>query len=85
MSKILKQAQEILQRKEEEHKGYGPPTTSMKRAAQIATIICGKEITAQDVCRIQMALKLSREANAHKDDNLVDLVAYASILNDLEQ
>lgn len=85
MSKILRQAETILQRKEKEHKGYGDPIQSMDRAAAIATLICGKEITAQDVCKIQISLKLSRETNSHKEDNLIDLVAYASILDDLSE
>lgn len=75
----------ILQRKDKEHRGYGNPVESMKRAADIATSICGKPITAQDVVKVMMSVKLSREANAHKEDNLIDLAAYASILNDLEK
>lgn len=85
MSKILEEAEAILDRMKKSHISYGPPAESVKRAAIIATQFCKKEITPQDVVKIQMALKISREANAHKDDNLIDLVAYASILNDLEQ
>lgn len=84
-SSIIEKALQIKLRKGKSHSNYGPPVTSMKRAAQIATLICGKEITAQDVCKIQIALKLSREAHSHKEDNLVDLVGYASILNDISE
>lgn len=85
MSKIIKEATKILDRIDKAHASYGPPKKSMENAAVIASILCGKEITSQDVVKIQMALKLSRESNAHKEDNLIDLVAYVSILNDLQK
>lgn len=83
MSKIIKEAQEILDRIDKSHASYGPPKKSMQDAAAIASILCGKTLSAKDIVKVQMALKLSREANSHKEDNLIDLVAYTSILNDL--
>jgi uncharacterized protein DUF6378 len=81
---ILEKANEIVYSQTENQKRqYGSIQESFSRTAEIATILCGKEITPKDVARIQISLKLSRETNAHKEDNLVDLCGYASILNDL--
>jgi len=85
MKNILEEAAKIVyERSEEKTRQYGPPRESFERAAKISTVITGKTITATDVIKIQMALKLSRETHAHKEDNLLDLVAYTSILNDIE-
>lgn len=82
---ILDKASNIVYRRSEEKtRQYGSPSASFERAAKIASVICDKEITPQDVLKVQMSLKLARETHAHKEDNLLDLVAYTSILNDTE-
>lgn len=79
---ILKQADEIVNvRSEEKIRQYGDFDESMKNAAKIASILCKKKITKKDVYHVMMALKLSREGHKHKEDNLLDLVAYAGALN----
>ena len=40
-----------------------------------------KEITIEDAYNVLIALKLSRESNKHKEDNLLDAVAYLGSLN----
>jgi len=85
MSDILKRAGEIVySRSEEKERQYGPISESFTRTAKIASQMTGKELTAQDIVKIQMSLKMSRQANKHKEDNLLDLVCYAAILNELE-
>ena len=39
---------------------YGEPDQDFKRAAAIASVATGKEITAADIALIQIAVKLSR-------------------------
>lgn len=74
---ILQEAQEIVyERKQEKERQYGPFEESMKRTAKVASILCGKEITAKDVYKILISLKMAREGYAHKKDNLLDAVAY---------
>lgn len=63
---------------------YGPPTISFAQIATIATIFCCKDITATDIGRILLSVKIVREANQHKRDNLVDICGYADLLNQLE-
>jgi hypothetical protein len=83
-SKILDKARNIVYGQEHKERRYGTPGESFGRIAAIATILCGKEISPQDVAKVQIAQKLVRESYAHKEDNLIDLCGYASILNDLE-
>ena len=79
---ILEKANEIINlRSEEKARQYGPFIECNARAARIATELCGKEITTLDIYYFQVALKLAREAYAHKEDNLLDAVAYLGALN----
>lgn len=85
MSNILERANKIVnERSEEKERQYGPFEVSMKRAAAIYNLISPKEqqITTAGMYRAMIALKLSREAYAHKEDNLLDAVAYMGAMND---
>lgn len=82
---ILNKANEIVNmRSEEKERQYGPFSESMKRAADIYNSISpkGEAISTQGMYRAMIALKLSREAYCHKEDNLLDAVAYIGALND---
>lgn len=79
---ILKRADEIVNiRSEEKEREYGPFEEGMKKAADIASIMCNKEITTSDMYICMIALKLSRESYCHKEDNLLDACAYIGSLN----
>ena len=79
---ILKEADKIINKRgEEKQREYGPMSLCNSKAAQIATILCGKEITTEDIYNMQISLKLARESHSHKEDNLLDLVAYIGGLN----
>jgi hypothetical protein len=83
---ILKEADKIInERSEEKTRQYGPFSEGMERAAKIASGMTGKEFTAQDVFKILIALKLSRESYFHKEDNLLDCAAYIGALNNFEE
>lgn len=69
------------ERSEEKEREYGPFSLCNERAAKIASVLCDKEITTLDIYNFQIALKLAREAQAHKEDNLLDLAAYVGALN----
>ena len=77
---ILKKAEAIVNSKARD---YGDPVDNMNKIAKLATILTGKTLTDSDICKVQIALKLTREINKHKEDNLVDLVGYTEILNKL--
>ena len=80
---ILKQAYEIVsERKEEKERQYGPFSASMEKAAEIFNAISpGVKLQTEDMFRAMVALKLSREAYCHREDNLLDAVAYLGALN----
>lgn len=85
MINILKEADQIInERSEEKERMYGPFEEGMERAAMIASGATGKEITAKDMYMCMVALKLSRESYSHKEDNLLDAVAYIGSLNNYE-
>lgn len=79
---ILEEANKIINlRSEEKERMYGPFEEGMQRAALIASASTGKEITANDMYMCLIALKLSRQSYNHKEDNLLDAVAYIGALN----
>ena len=79
---ILKEADKIINsRSSQKTKDYGPFKDSMAKAAQVASIIIGKEITTEDFYKCMLALKISRLAYSSKEDTLLDAVAYISALN----
>lgn len=82
---ILEKANEIINlRSEEKERMYGPFEEGMERAAMIASGATGKNFTAKDIYMCLVALKLSRQSYNHKEDNLLDAVAYLGSLNNYE-
>ena len=74
---ILKRADEIIHnRSEEKERKYGPFSEGMERAAKICSGMTGKDISAHDMFCAMVALKMSRQSYNHKEDNLLDAVAY---------
>ena len=79
---ILKKANEIVNhRSEEKERMYGPFEESMDRAAKILSGMVGMDIDAIFMYKAIVAIKMSRESYNHKEDNLLDAVAYIGALN----
>lgn len=79
---ILEKANEIVNlRSEEKERMYGNFEQGMSKAARIATELTNKEITTSDMYMCMVALKLSRQSFNHKEDNLLDAIAYLGSLN----
>lgn len=79
---ILLEANSIVNdRKEEKERQYGPFEEGMERAAKILSGMTGIELDATFMYKAMIALKLSRESYNHKEDNLLDAVAYLGSLN----
>lgn len=79
---ILEKANEIVNlRSEEKERMYGPFNEGMERAAKILSGMIGKEIDAIFMYKAMIALKLSRESYNHKEDNLLDAIAYLGALD----
>jgi len=80
---ILKKANEIVnERLEEKERQYGDFFSCMEKTSRIATEMSNKNISTEDCYNVLIALKLSRESNCYKEDNLLDAVAYLGSLND---
>jgi hypothetical protein len=58
---------------------YGHPAEDMNRTAQMWSAVLGTKVTALQVALCMACVKISREMNAHKQDNLVDLAGYAEV------
>lgn len=79
---ILKQANKIVnERSEEKERMYGNFNDSMDKAAELFNSMTGLKLTAIEMFKALIALKLSRESFNHKEDNLLDAVAYIGALN----
>ena len=84
MSNILRRADQIVNhRSEEKERQYGPFAACMERAALIYNAMSPDHEQLSDLAmyRVLIALKLSREAYAHKEDNLLDAIAYMGAMN----
>ena len=79
---ILEKADEIVnQRSEEKNRQYGSFDESMDRMRDIFNAMTGLQLETKHMFQAMIALKLSREAHAHKEDNLLDAVAYMGAMN----
>jgi len=57
---------------------YGTPQENHGRTAAMWSAYLGVEVTAADVCALNILQKLSRERNRPKHDNRVDIAGYAA-------
>lgn len=80
---ILQEAERIING--ERQVDYADPVVNFKNIAECASLISGKELTASDCCNVLIAVKLMRERNSHKRDNLVDLCGYAEIFSRIKE
>lgn len=78
---ILEEASEVVSG--ERAVEYGDATTSFNNIAKGWSVIVGKEITGRQVALMMAWLKIVRENNNHKRDNLVDCAAYAYLASKL--
>lgn len=78
---ILQEANSIIfEKSEEKERQYGPINNSLGKAARVATELCNKEITTEDMYKCLIALKISRMAYNKKRDTYVDAAAYIGAL-----
>lgn len=83
---ILRRADQIVNhRAEEKLRQYGPFGKAMRTIATCFSALTGIKLKPKHINLIYMIAKLQREAHSHKEDNLLDLVAYAAQLNNQEE
>lgn len=66
-------------------KDYGHPIHDFTRTAKMWSAILGIEVTAKQMALCMCCVKISRECNAAKVDNLVDLAGYAETANMVQE
>lgn len=82
---ILTEAQSLVYGKR--NQDYGHPLDDFDRTAAMFTALLddllkpGVEITADRACLMMIAVKLSRQVNHKKRDNLTDIAGYAECTN----
>ena len=72
---VLQEADKITS--VDRNKDYGHPRADFTRTATLWSAFLGIEITPEQVPLMMILLKVSREANKHKLDNLIDICGYA--------
>lgn len=63
---------------------YGDMRRSFENIGKVWSVLLGIEVSAEKVALMMVGLKLVRENNKHKRDNLVDLIGYTALLGRLE-
>ena len=63
------------------NKDYGDCTIEFDRVAKMWSIIFENEVTPNQVALAMIALKITRQMNANKRDNWVDIAGYARVGN----
>jgi hypothetical protein len=81
---ILEKASEVLYVRNQKEIEYGPMIPCMEKTARIASELAGHKIPTEDIYHMMIAVKLARNSWTHKEDNLLDCVAYIASLNDYE-
>ena len=69
----------------ERGKEYGIPRESFNRIASLWSAYTGTNISAKDVALMLSLMKVSREKGQHKFDNIVDMINYIVLADNLEK
>jgi len=75
MENILEEAQRLVHGDRGED--YGHPLDDFTKTAKIWSAILGIEVTPEQVSLCMIGVKISRQVNKPKRDNLVDAAGYA--------
>lgn len=75
---VLEEADKLVSN--DRQKDYGHPFDDYTKVAKFASVIFGKEVTAEQCAMFMIGVKMSRQLNKHKRDNLVDMAGYVKVL-----
>lgn len=69
---------------EERAKSYGNSGVLARRVVSMFNTLRDQDLKPEDLFYLMLCLKLGRQSNAHKDDNIDDLCGYAKLLKEYE-
>ena len=75
---ILEEANRLIHK--DRNETYGHPLDDFTKTAGLWSVILSTEVTPEQVALCMVAVKISREMNAHKRDNLTDGAGYFGTL-----
>jgi len=64
----------------ERGESYWPVEENFKNIAAIHRENFGVEITPVEIAEVMISIKIARQKNKHKDDNIIDVINYFAIL-----
>lgn len=77
MNTILEQANALIEGDRQDD--YGDVKEDWARTCVCYEMLTGKEMSIQDAMTFMVCVKLSRERNKHKADNIVDAIGYLAL------
>lgn len=86
---ILQEAEEIIFGDREQV--YGHPAKNLERIAEYWALYLKHKfgtqllLSAEDVCWMMAQLKMTRQMNTHKRDNLVDTAGYVALIERVQR
>jgi len=80
---ILTEAQGLVHG--DRQQSYGHPYADFSRTAAMWSAILGVPVEPEQVGLCMIAVKLSRECNRHKRDNLTDIAGYAETVRMVQE
>ena len=78
---LLRVAYELVNAERQDD--YGPPEASLSRISAMWSAYLGHPVSARDVALLLALLKIAREANRSKEDNLLDAAGYIGLASDM--
>lgn len=78
---ILNEAFELLNKSR--NVDYGDSVKCFEKIAALWSAYLDKDLTPQDVCSMMALMKIGRECQVHKHDNLVDAAGYIALASDM--
>ncbi len=79
---ILEEAIETIKERGSE---YGEAKENLGMTAVMWSIILDTDVTAEDVCKCMIALKLMRWCETSNHDTILDIIGYAALGNEVNK
>ena len=85
---VLDEAKSIIEGDREQT--YGKPGVNLRRIAEQWSCYLSQKyeqknmLSEEDVCWMMVLLKMARQMNCHKDDNLIDAIGYMALIDKIK-